>query len=173
MFIRRRVAGLLAASAMSLGLTAAMALPANAASYFRFEANGFGECLQPSSGGSGNGAAIVQEPCDGSEAQNWAPISLGGHSYQFLNQATGACMDARGSATAGVPVEQWTCGTISNEKWSYPVSMPSDFGYFVTSEVSGTSNLCLDGTASSASPGLQMRIETCGQDGYGEFWIID
>ena len=115
----------------------------------------------------------MQEPCDGSEAQNWAPISLGGHSYHFLNQATGACRDARGSATSGVPVEQWTCGTISNEKWSYPVSMPSDFGYFVTSEVSGTSSLCLDGTPSSASPGLQMRIETCGQDGYGEFWIID
>jgi hypothetical protein len=172
MYIRRRIAGLLAASAMSLGLTA-MALPANATSYFTFEGTGWSGCLQPMSGVSGNGVAVVEEPCDGSEAQNWSPISLGGHSYQFLSQATGQCMDARGSATAGVPVELWTCNTISNEKWTYPVSMPSGYGYPVTSEVSGSSSLCLDGTSGSASPGLHMRIETCGQDGYGEFWIID
>jgi hypothetical protein len=172
MFVRRSIAGLLAASAMSLGLTAAVALPANATSYFRFEGNGYGECLQPSGGAGGNGVAIVQEPCDGSEAQNWAPISIGGTSYRFLNQATGECLDARGAAVAGVPVEQWTCNTISNEKWSFPVSMPSNFGYPVTSEVSGSSSFCLDGTGTSASPGLQMRIETCGQDGFGELWII-
>jgi hypothetical protein len=172
MLIRRSITALLAASAISLGLTATMALPANAASYFRFEGNGYNECLQPSGSASGNGVAIVQELCDGSEAQNWAPISLGGNNYQFLNQATGECMDARGGATAGVPVQQWTCTTISNEKWSYPVSMPSNFGYPVTSRVAGSSSFCLDGTGTSASPGLQMRIETCGQDGFGELWII-
>ena len=63
-------------------------------------------CLQPADPARGAGTAVVQEPCATSSAQNWAPINVGTNSYQFINQASGLCMDVRGRALAGTPIEQ-------------------------------------------------------------------
>jgi hypothetical protein len=83
-----------------------------------------GKCLQPAKGSSANGAAIVQVPCDGSAAQFWAlhfmsSGTLNEHTwYQVINQSTHLCLDARGGAENGTPIQQWPCSGISNEKWS-------------------------------------------------------
>jgi hypothetical protein len=83
-----------------------------------------GKCLQPAKGSSANGAAIVQVACDGSAAQNWSMHFMASgfannHTwYQLTNQANHLCLDARGGAVNGTPIQQWTCSGISNEKWS-------------------------------------------------------
>jgi Ricin-type beta-trefoil lectin domain-like len=83
-----------------------------------------GMCLQPVNGSSANGAAIVQVPCNGSAVQFWA---MQFHSsgflnnrtwYQLINQSNHLCLDARGGAVNGTPIQQWPCSGISNENWS-------------------------------------------------------
>ncbi len=82
-----------------------------------------GMCLQPAKGSAANGAAIVQVACDGSAAQSWAMHFMASglannHTwYQVINQSNHLCLDARGGAVDGTPIQQWPCSGISNEKW--------------------------------------------------------
>jgi hypothetical protein len=83
-----------------------------------------GKCLQPTKGSSANGAAIVQEPCDGSAAQSWAMHYMSSGFifnqrtwYRLINQSSHLCLDARGNAVNGTPIQQWPCSGISDEKW--------------------------------------------------------
>jgi hypothetical protein len=97
MRIRSRTAGLMLAAAVAAGLTAAAALPASAstspAGYYqilvRVGTSAPVMCLQPANPAGGAGTAIVQQPCAGAQAQNWAPLTVSGTSYRFLNQASG------------------------------------------------------------------------------------
>jgi hypothetical protein len=77
-------------------------------------------CLQPVNGSLG--AAIVQEPCNGSAAQQWTeePGSAS-NTLHFVNGSSGLCLDARGGATNATPIEQWTCDWITNENWGNSV----------------------------------------------------
>jgi len=77
-----------------------------------------GKCLQPVNGS--NGAAIVQETCNGSVAQQWS-VTQGEYNAEYANRSTGLCIDAFGGAENGTPIVQWTCAspTISNQRWEY------------------------------------------------------
>jgi len=158
MRIRSRTAGLL--------LAAAAAPPASAspAGYYKFlirvGTNAPIMCLQPADPAGGAGTAIVQQPCANIQAQNWAPLSIGGTSYRFLNQASGLCMDVRGGAARGTPIDQWPCNTISNERWSWPHSFP-DGMWPIRSQVAGSSSYCLDVPGASTQAGLGVQIYTC------------
>jgi hypothetical protein len=131
MRIQSRTVGLLLAAAAA-GLTAAAALPASAitspAGYYQILVRAGTSapvmCLQPADPAGGAGTAIVQQPCASIQAQNWAPLTISGTSYRFLNQASGLCMDVAGGAASGTPVDQWPCNSISNERWSWPHSFP-------------------------------------------------
>jgi hypothetical protein len=158
--LRRILAGLILASATSVGLGVAVDLPASAAGPIVIIRNtGNGECLQPTGGPADIGTPVVQEPCDGSAAQNWSLVPLSDGSEQFVNQATGDCLDARGGATNGTPVQQWTCNTISNEKWASGAFVPGITQ--VVSRVSGTTSHCLDDPGQSTQPGTAMQIFAC------------
>lgn len=159
------LAGVLA-SAMSLAIGSSAR--ASEPVYWHLENVGNHKCLQPVNGSLDPGAAIVQEPCDDvSSAQRWTFISLGGTRYHFKNKSSGLCLDARGGATNGTPIEQWTCNSISNEIWDtgdaplpppYPLtSVP----FPVTSQVSGTSSHCLDVPSSQNLDGLAMQLWGC------------
>ena len=165
MHVRRKTAGLMLAAAAAAGLTMAAALPASASAtgYYKLlvRVGTFAPamCLQPADPGGGAGTAIVQQPCTSSQAQNWAPVGIGS-SYKFVNQATGLCMDAHGGAAQGTPVDQWPCNNISNERWSWPHSLPDSF-WPIRSEVAGSSGYCLDVPGASTQAGLGMQIYTC------------
>ena len=79
---------------------------------------------------------IVEVTCNHSPAQQWtrAASSSGFH---LVNLATGMCMDARGGAASGTPIEQWPCDWISNENWKYRP------GPQLASGVSGTYTYCV------------------------------
>lgn len=168
MRIRSRTTGLMLAAVAATGLAMAAALPASAstspAGYYKMFVQVAGSapamCLQPADPAGGAGTAVVQQPCANIQAQNWAPLSIGGTSYQFLNQASGLCLDVRGGAASHTPIEQWPCNTISNERWSWPHSFP-DGMWPLRSQVAGSSSYCLDVPGASTQAGLGVQIYTC------------
>src|SRR5579872_1867734 len=81
-----------------------------------------GKCLQPVNGSHNQGDAIVQQPCDGSAAQQWTVHLVSGTKVHLINRAIGLCLDARGKAVNGTPIQQWTCNTITNENWSFGIT---------------------------------------------------
>ena len=76
------------------------------------------KCLQPANGS--DGAAIVQETCNGSEAQQWS-VTQGENNAEYHNEATGYCIDAFGGAANGTRIVQWVCAspTIGNQRWQF------------------------------------------------------
>lgn len=72
-----------------------------------------------------DGARAVVAVCDGTSSQEWRPIVAGGglpggYHYQFVQQASGKCLDVLMSRIKnGTPVILWTCHSGSNQKW-YP-----------------------------------------------------
>jgi len=152
--LRRTLAGLVLACATSVGVGLAVSVPANAAGPVIIKNTGNGDCLQTTGGTADIGTPVVQEPCNGSAAQEW---TLDSSSERIINQATGDCLDARGGAANGTPVQQWTCNAISNEKWATGASAITE----VVSLVSGTSSHCLDDPGQSTQPGQAMQIFAC------------
>lgn len=156
----------------------AVAAPANADDLFYFPfRNVNGKCLQPVDGTTEQGAAIVQEPCDlTNPAQRWAFDNRGGTTYHFINQVSHMCMDARGGATNGTPIQQWTCNSITNENWDtgvapLPPPVPLVFTVPVKSRVSGTSSHCLDIPWNQPLDGLAMQLWGCnGTD--AQAWVF-
>jgi len=112
-----RLATLVAAAVMATASGLAVASPAHAeTATFVLQNEESGGCLQPAGGSTGLGAAIVQEPCDGSLAQQWT-VTRASSGVHLINSSSDLCLDARGGAVNGTPVEQWTCDWISNENW--------------------------------------------------------
>jgi hypothetical protein len=114
-------------------------------------------CLQPLNGSAVLGVAIVQTPCNLSGIQEWLYISVGGGSFHYQNAVTGLCLDARGGATNGTPIQQWTCDQISNENWESEVGNDTP----LISRVSGSNSYCLDIPGGQQTPELAMQIYKC------------
>jgi len=133
------------------------------------------KCLQPENGSLELGAAIVQEPCDSNNpAQLWQAIPLGGDgfSFHYMNQASQLCLDARGGASNGTPIQQWTCNWISNEKWQPGSSFPG-VAHSLTSQVSGTSSHCLDVPGAQERDHLAMQLYSCNLTVAQVWWSDD
>lgn len=168
MRIRSRTAGLLLAAAAATGLTTAATLPASAgtspAGYYtilvQVGTSAPVMCLQPADPAGGAGTAIVQQPCAGVQAQNWAPLTVSGTSYRFLNQVSGLCMDVDGGAASGTLIDQWPCNSISNERWSWPHGFPDGL-WPIRSQVAGSSGYCLDVPGASTQAGLGVQVYAC------------
>jgi hypothetical protein len=166
----RRLAAAAFALAAAATLTLTTQTPAGANGAFVTIRNyGNGLCLQPAGGSTDQGAAIVQEQCNGGIAQGWLYISLGGTSYRFMNQLSGYCLDARGLNVNGTPVQQWTCGSISNEKWDTQLKLPDAVP--LISQVAGTKTHCLDEPGASAQPGLALQLYRCNGT-YAQGWVV-
>jgi hypothetical protein len=113
-----------------------------------------GKCLQPLNASTTQGVAIVQETCNGSTAQQWTVTSVSSTKVHLVNMASHLCMDARGGAVNGTPVQQWTCNKITNENWSFGIT-----NNLLSSGVSNTFSHCV------ATPGTQndlpMSLRAC------------
>jgi len=62
------------------------------------------KCLQPINGSSKQGAAIVQETCNGSVAQQWTVKGGITTKSHLVNRSSNLCLDARGKAVNGTPI---------------------------------------------------------------------
>jgi hypothetical protein len=99
------------------------------------------DCLQPMNASKVQGAPIVRVTCKAAAEQLWIMTLVGGGNVHLMNVLSGLCLDARGAAKSGTPVQQWTCDQISNENWE--LNGPA-FTVSFTSRVSGTTKYCLD-----------------------------
>jgi hypothetical protein len=133
--------------------------------YYELKSQLSGQCLQPTNGSKDQGAAIVQEPCNLKPAQGWRAVFVGDNMFHYVNLLSGLCLDARGGAVNGTPVQQWPCNNITNENWepavdwrNHPLGPP-----WLISRVSGTHSHCLDVPGGNSTAGLAMQIYGCNQ----------
>jgi hypothetical protein len=118
-------------------------------------------CMQPVDGSTLAGAAIVQKPCnsDAGAAQLWTIVPVKSGYFHYVNQLSGMCLDARGGAKNGTPVQQWPCNGISNELWVYsPVNAAHKSPVYVYSGVAGAHKFCLDVPGGQKVSGLALQI---------------
>jgi hypothetical protein len=113
-----------------------------------------GKCLQPVNGSLSQGAAIVQETCNGSVAQQWLVTSALTTKLHVVNRASQFCLDARGKAVNGTPIQQWTCNKITNENWSFGLS-----NNLLSSGISNTFSHCV--ATPGNQDGLAMELRFC------------
>jgi hypothetical protein len=155
---RLRTVGLMLTVVATAAAVVAFASPASAdlpGNWLRNVGNGL--CLQPVGGSFSQGAAIVQVTCDtNTTMQRWQSTYSSATVFQMRNVGTGLCLDARGGATNGTPIQQWTCNSISNEKWDLGPAFVT-----VRSRVSGTQSHCLDAPQGSGQVGLAMQLYRC------------
>jgi hypothetical protein len=126
-------------------------------------------CLQPADvpvGTSPQGAAIILEPCNGSLVQQWQRVTVtDGFPDHYVNQFSGLCMDAHGSAANYTVVQQWTCNSITNERWQYASSdLTNVHGPHVFSQIGGAPSgvyFCLDIPGGQATAGSFVQIYVC------------
>lgn len=154
----------IAASVIAVALSAAPAVASGSERIYNPLTN---ECLQPLNGSTAPGTAIVQQACDGSTAQLWTEISVSSGVFHYQNAMSNLCLDARGGASNGTPVQQWTCDSITNENWQ-----PGNrSGGAVRSRVSGSSSYCLDVPGAQPTAGLGMQIYVCNGTG-AQIWQL-
>jgi hypothetical protein len=120
-----------------------------------------GMCLQPNNKSVEPGAPIVQQTCTGVPEQIWIWVTLSNDESHLMNGLSGLCLDARGPADNGTPVQQWPCDQISNEHWEAVAAVGTPDQEVLKSRVSGTSNYCLDIPGGNKTPGAAMQIYSC------------
>jgi len=113
-----------------------------------------GKCLQPGNGSPNQGDAIVQQSCNGSIAQQWTIKYPSYNVTHLVNRSSNLCLDARGRATNGTPIQQWTCNKITNENWSFGIT-----NNLLGSGVSNTFSHCV--AAPGNQDGLAMELRFC------------
>lgn len=128
--------------------------PVQAAGAYIHLVNANGNCLQPINSSTTVGDAMVLMPCDPKNmAQVWIQSASSGKIH-FINYNSHLCLDARGGAATGTPIQQWTCDSITNENWQSPAS----YGGPLISAVSGTSTYCMTPTGGQNGTPLQLTL---------------
>jgi len=157
---RHSLAIMMAVVIVAVGIALSVVVPARADTVNRpIQNQASGKCLEPSGRSTALGVAIVQAKCDGSPAQDWGFVPVGGNTYRLLNRLSGLCLEARGGALNDIPVVQATCRTFSNETWD--TGRPVRGIVPLASRVSGSSSHCLDVPGGQAVDGLALRLYAC------------
>ncbi len=112
------------------------------------------KCLQPLNGSLAQGVAVIQETCNGSAAQQWAVTFVSSTKVHLVNRASNLCLDARGGATNGTPIQQWTCNKITNENWNFGIT-----NNLLVSAVSNSFSHCI--ATPGDQNGLAMALRAC------------
>jgi Ricin-type beta-trefoil lectin domain len=150
-----RLVTLLSAAAIATAAGLAVASPAQAEDQIiKLVSVENGKCLQPINGSLNQGDAIVQQSCNGSVAQQWTVPSGFSSKVHLVNRSSHLCLDARGKATNGTPIQQWTCNSISNENWNF-----GHTNNLLSSGVSNTFSHCV--ATPGNQDGLAMELRFC------------
>ncbi|HJU16639.1 MAG TPA: RICIN domain-containing protein [Stellaceae bacterium] len=112
------------------------------------------KCLQPVDGSTALGAAIVQEPCNGNLAQQWTVALVSSTKVRLVNRFSHLCLDARGKAVNGTPIQQWACTRITNVNWNFGIT-----NNLLSSGISNTFSHCV--ATPGTQDGLPMELRFC------------
>jgi hypothetical protein len=97
--------------------SAAVAAPADAATYYNIRNDQTRQCLSIEGGGStSNGANAIQWLCNGGPEQAW-----GWSGPRLVNYKSGKCLSVAGggSTATGAELIQWTCNGGSEQDWYF------------------------------------------------------
>ncbi|WP_171074927.1 RICIN domain-containing protein [Nonomuraea basaltis] len=111
-----------------------------------------GKCLQPKTLEEGD--VIVQQACNGTHAQQWLVQYLPRNKMHLKNRASGYCLEVRDGAFNGARVDQWGCGNISNENWTFGIG-----NNLLGSGISGTWSHCI--ATPGSQNGLAVELRFC------------
>jgi hypothetical protein len=153
--MKKRIAGLFLVTVLSFGAVSAAAQ----ASYHEIRNFGSQLCAGLNSNEYYyNGATVVQQPCNGSPEQMWAPDPSGSGYYRFINGRNGKCMDVRDGIDADrTPVQVWTCTATRGMSWRPPF-LPAWVPVQLKSGLSGAR--CLDVRGAHTNPARSSRSTT-------------
>ncbi len=116
-------------------------------------------CLDVSAGSTSNGANIQEWHCNGSSAQNFTAVSVGG-AWSFRNTNSNKCLDGNAwGTTDGTNVIQWDCAYGTNQQFTEE----SINGYKRYRNVNA--GKCLDVNAASSADGANVQLWTCNGSG--------
>ena len=150
-----RLVTLLSAAAITTAAVPAAPLPAQAEDQIvKLVSAENGKCLQPVNVSLNQGDAIVQQSCNGGTAQQWTIKHPSYNVTHLVNRSSNLCLDARGRATNGTPIQQWPCNKISNQNWSFGLT-----NNLVSSGISNTYSHCV--ATPGAQDGLAMELRFC------------
>ena len=153
--------GIVVSLAVGMMIAAVMAVPPTAVhaedQIVKLVSAQNGKCLQPINGSHNQGDAIVQETCNGSAAQQWTVHAVSATALHLINRNSGLCMDGRGKAVNGTPIQQWPCNQITNENWSFGIK-----NNLLSSGISGTWSHCV--ASPGSQNGLAMELRACDGD---------
>jgi hypothetical protein len=153
--LRNSSATLLFVVSLATALAVASTRPASAEDpIVKLVSSENGKCLQPLNGSNAQGVAIVQQPCNGSTAQQWTVTTVSSTKVHLVNMASHLCLDARGGAVNGTPIQQWTCNKITNENWGFGIT-----NNILSSTVSNTWSHCI--ATPGDQDGLPMSLRAC------------
>jgi hypothetical protein len=153
-----RLVTLFSAAAIATAAGLAVASPGHAEDQIvKLVSAGNGKCLQPVNGSPNQGDAIVQQSCNGSVAQQWTIKLVSATKVHLVNRSSNLCLDARGGATNGTPIQQWTCNKITNENWNFGIT-----NNLLGSGVSNTFSHCV--ATPGNQDGLAMELRFCDGD---------
>lgn len=174
MRLPRKIAGLLLAAGMAVGITTAAA-PAHADPFYWVIGTttpGGTLCLE------GDPAPdfayrVTTQPCNSANnfAQQWELQGQGGGVIKIANRAiSGWCIEANRIGD-GSPIPLWPCSsTESNLRWVFNTG---GFGFGrLESRISGSTGHCLDVPMGQYLPGLWMQLYGCNGTSSQTFLII-
>jgi len=159
----RWIASLSVSSAIAMAAIFAIVAPVKAEDpIVKLVSTASGKCLQPINQSHNQGDAIVQQTCNGSTAQQWTVHLVSSTKVHLINRESGLCLDARGKAVNGTPIQQWPCNQISNENWGFGIT-----NNLLVSAVSNTWSHCI--ATPGNQNGLPMELRQCDADS-SELW---
>jgi hypothetical protein len=163
-----RIAILVLASAFTTVVGVGTGSPANAADVIAIAnyKSGDQRCAEPVNGY--NGADVVLRTCNGSAAQAWARIGVGGGYYYMINQGyPNMCMDVRdGRDRDGTLIQIWSCTNTDGMKWSF-----SSAGY-PYDKIKSKLGRCLDTYAAQSNEGAWLATYRCVSYRTSQYWAI-
>ncbi|WP_423599025.1 RICIN domain-containing protein [Roseateles sp. MS654] len=124
-----------------------------------------GHCLGVTNSSTESGARLRMQACSASPFQQWKILSDAAGDYQFVNLASGLCIDVPGASPDRTVLQQWGCSNAPWQKWQF--RQAGLVSYQITSKSSG---LTL-GEDVSRKPGSVLQSAYTGSE--NEHWSLN
>jgi len=116
-----------------------------------------GSCMDAEAAGTGDGTQIQEWGCNGTVAQAYATLGVGGAEVTLYNPNANKCVDVSGSGTAnGTKVQLWDCNGTAAQTF---VLQAAASGF--VNIVNTNSNKCLDVSADNPANGTKVQLWDC------------
>jgi len=125
--------------------------------WYKLTAEFSGKCLDVNGASTATGANVQQWTDNGTSAQRWEIIDVGGGYYKLVAQCSGKCLDVNQAAdTDGANVQQWDDNGTDAQKWKFIAN--SDGSYHLVPKCAESTPRCLDVAGYSYSDGANVAI---------------